>query len=81
MKIEFAKKWNSLLQQWRKFYPITITPAIIDADRGQRLNATLASLYTNKLDTEDFFDVLDSMTMDTDTGEVYLEYDDGTTTT
>lgn len=33
------------------------------------------------LDTEDFFDVLDSMTMDTDTGEVYLEYDDGTTTT
>ena len=46
MKIEFAKKWNSVLSQWKKFYPISITPAIIDADRGQRLNATLADIYS-----------------------------------
>lgn len=45
MKIEFAKKWNDTLKVWRKFYPISITPAIIDADRGQRLNATLADIY------------------------------------
>lgn len=43
MKIKFAKQWDSVSQLWKKFYPITITPAIIDADRGQRLNATLAN--------------------------------------
>lgn len=46
MKIKFAKQWDAVSQLWKKFYPITITSAVVDADRGQRMNATLADLYT-----------------------------------
>ena len=46
MKIKFAKQWDAVSQLWKKFYPITITSAVVDADRGQRLNATLADIYS-----------------------------------
>lgn len=46
MKIKFAKQWDSVSQLWKKFYPITITSAVVDADRGQRMNATLADIYS-----------------------------------
>ena len=45
-KIKFAKEWNSTTQQKQKFYPISITPGIIDAERNQRLNVTIADIYT-----------------------------------
>ncbi len=46
MKIEFAKKWDSVSQLWKKFYPITIAAAVIDNARNQRLNVTLADIYS-----------------------------------
>ena len=55
MKIKFAKQWDAVSQLWKKFYPITITPAIIDADRGQRLNATLADIYSQLAGTTSAF--------------------------
>lgn len=41
MKIKFAKDAYGI-----KFYPITIAAGVIDNDRNQRLNVTLADIYS-----------------------------------
>lgn len=45
-KLKFATQWNSTTQQDEKFYPISITPGIIDTARNQRLNVTIATIYS-----------------------------------
>lgn len=46
MKIKFATRLNETTQQKEKFYPVSIAAAIADPDRNQRLNVTLADIYS-----------------------------------
>lgn len=52
MKIKFAKEANGTT----KFYPITIAAGVVDNVRNQRLNVTLADIYS-KLDSLTYKDV------------------------
>ena len=72
-RLKFATESNGT----NKFYPISITPGIIDTVRNRRLNVTIADLYSSKADIVTMMAILNSMTMDEDTGDIYFEYDDG----
>lgn len=86
-KIEVATKWNTNRTQKVKFYPVSITPGIIDTARSQRLSVTIESIITSlagKVDnatlTQAIIAALSeniSFGMDADTGDIYSAYDDG----
>ena len=46
------------------FYPVTISKGVWDTDRGQKMSKSIDDLHT----------ILDSLSLDDDTGELVMEY-------
>ena len=69
-KLKVVKQYNASSGQKEKIYPITIVKGIYDTDNSQPLADTLS----DKVDSTTLATILDSMSMDADTGELVIQY-------